>query len=337
MRAAVYTSGGEARDVLTLRDIPTPEPSSGEVLVALEYSGINPTDVRTRSAASPVRPGDVRVPHQDGAGHVERVGHGVDSALVGRAVWVFHAAHERLHGTAAEYVCLPRSQIVLLPEGVDTLLGATLGIPCLTAHLCAFDTVRPPGRTDTETVLVTGGAGAVGAATVQLLRRSGARVIATASTEEKASAALLAGAHEVIRYRGGAVAERIRAVAPEGIDRVVDVALAENLPTYVDALAPGAVVVAYAGGATTPEIPMRELMRRNATLRFVHVYGAAPDRLAAAVEDVSAALAEGAIEPVATTVLPLDRIIEAHEAVESGPFGRVLLDVRRSPGLTPPV
>lgn len=327
MRAAVYTSGGEARDVLTLRDIPTPEPSSGEVLVALRYSGINPTDVRTRAAASPTRPGDVRVPHQDGAGYVERVGDGVDSALVGRAVWVFHAAHERLHGTAAEYVCLPLSQVVPLPEGVDTLVGATLGIPYLTAHLCAFDTVRSSVGSAPETVLVTGGAGAVGAATVQLLRWSGARVVATASTEEKARAARLAGAHEVIRYRDEAVAERIRAVSPGGVDRVVDVALAENLPSYVDALAPGAVVVAYAGGATTPEIPVREFMRRNATLRFVHVYGAAPDRLAAAVADVSAALSEGAIAPVATTVLPLGRIVEAHEVVESGPFGRVLIDV----------
>jgi NADPH2:quinone reductase len=219
-------------------------------------------------------------------------------------------------------------RVVPLHAGADLTIGACLGVPYLTAHLCAFDAAVgacTDGRE--QTALVTGGAGAVGAAAVQLLRWSGARVIATVSTEEKAVAAVSAGAEHVIRYRDEDVAGRLQQLAPEGLGRVVDVALAANLDAYAESLAHGAVVAAYAGGSTRPEVPMRAFMRRNAGLKFVHVYGADPRRLEAAIRDVSDALADGALAPVATTVLPLDRIVEAHELLESGPFGRVLLDI----------
>jgi NADPH2:quinone reductase len=328
MLAATHTVGGPAREVLDVREVLAPDPGPGEVRVAVHYSGINPTDVRSRADAKPLTDGSFRIPHQDGAGTVDRVGQGVDASLVGREVWVFHAAHGRLHGTAAEYVCLPVEQVVVLPDGVGPLVGATLGVPALTAHLCAFEGPASQwagGRP--RTALVTGGAGAVGAAAVQLLRWAGAYVIATASTAQKADAARAAGAHEVIRYREEPVAQRLAQLAPDGLDRVVDVSLASNLPTYADVLAPGAVVVAYAGGSTTPSIPMRAFMRRNATLRFVHVYGTPEVRLRPAIEDVTAALAEGVLVPVATQVLQLERIAEAHQAVEAGPFGRVLLEL----------
>lgn len=331
MRAAVFTVGGPARDVLEVREVPRPEPGHGEVRVAIALTGINPTDVRARADAGPVGPGEYRIPHQDGSGLVDAIGPGVEGLEVGSRVWVFHAAHGRPHGAAAEYVCLPREQVVVIPDGVDLAVGACLGVSYLTAHLCAFDReARPREGGDQGWALVTGGAGAVGAAAVQLLRWSGARVIATASTEKKALAARQAGAEAVIRYRDEPVAERLAEIAPEGIARVVDVALASNLAHYAAALAPGAVVAAYAGGSTRPELPMRELMRRNATLRFVHVYGAPDPRLHVAIADITAALEDGAIAPVATQVLPLDRIAEAHEAVEAGPFGRVLVSVRGS-------
>jgi len=326
MLAAVHRVGGPAREVLEVREVPRPSPGPGEVLDALSHSGINPTDVRARAEAVAVTAGEFRIPHQDGAGIITDVGLGVDRARIGQLVWVFHAAHQRLHGTAAQYVSLPSAQAVDLPPGVDPLLGATLGIPVLTAHLCAFDVAgsdRLPALP--QTALVTGGAGAVGAAAIQLLRWAGVRVIATVSTDRKAEAAFAAGAHEVIRYRDEPVAQRLAQLAPEGLDRVVDVALAQNLSTYVDALAPGAVVVAYAGGSTSPVLPMRAFMHRNATLRFVHVYGTPTQRLAVAIEDVTVALSDGVLTPVSTDVHPLDRIVDAHETVEAGQFGRVVI------------
>jgi len=333
MRAAVHRAGGPAAAVLTVEEVERPEPGIGEVRVAIHYSGINPTDVRARGETSAAPSGTFRIPHQDGSGFVDAVGPGVDEGLLGRAVWVYHAALGRTSGTAAEWVSLPVSRVVALPERVDLRTGACLGVPALTAHLCAFDAeVRMRGNVRDGAVLVTGGAGAVGSAAVQLLRWAGALVIATASTEEKAFAARAAGAAHVIRYREEDVSAELAAIVPEGLRRVVDVALARNLDTYADRLAPGAVVAAYAGGDTRPAVPMRAFMRRNASLRFVHVYGAEHDRLASAIRDVSAALADGALAPVATTVLPLERIAEAHELVEAGTFGRVLVELRPSTG-----
>lgn len=333
MRAAVHRVGGPAAAVLSVEEVERPEPGPGEARVAVHYSGINPTDVRARSQTTPTPSSTHRIPHQDGSGIVDAVGPGVDRRLLGRGVWVYHAALGRTSGTAAEWVCLPVGRVVPLLPGADLRAAACLGVPALTAHLCAFDEeVRMRGAGDGGTALVTGGAGAVGAAAVQLLCWSGARVIATASTDEKAAAARAAGAVHVIRYRDEDVSSALAQVAPEGLGRVVDVALARNLDAYADLLAPGAVVAAYAGGDTRPEVPMRAFMRRNASLRFVHVYGADHDRLAAAVRDVSAALVDGALAPVATTVLPLERIAEAHEMVEAGPFGRILIDVRSSSG-----
>lgn len=329
MRAVTYRVGGPAAEVLAVEEVDLPEPGPGEVRVALRYSGINPTDVRARAAAEKLSGQVFRTPHHDGSGIVDAVGSGVDEGLLGRPVWVFHAALGRPHGTAAEAVCLPADRMVPLPQDADPVVGACLGVPYLTAHLCAFDgevgasTARYVDRG--RHVLVTGGAGAVGAAAVQLLRWAGARVIATASTDRKAEAALAAGAEHVVRYRDEPVAQCLREIAPDGVVRVADVALAENLATYVEQLAPGAVVAAYAGGSTRPSIPMRSFMHRNASLRFVHVFGARPERLAAAIRDITAALEVGALAPVATRVLPIERVVEAHEAVESGAFGRVLI------------
>lgn len=334
MRAVTYRVGGPAAEVLAVEEVGLPVPGPGEVRVAIHYSGINPTDVRARAAADDLAGEGFRIPHQDGSGIVDAVGSGVDEGLLGRLAWVFHAALGQPHGTAAEAVCLPVDRVVPLPTDVDPIVGACLGVPYLTAHLCAFDgevgapTARHVDHGDN--VLVTGGAGAVGAAAVQLLRWAGARVIATASTDQKAEAALAAGAEHVVRYREEPVVQRLREIAPDGLTRVVDVALAENLSTYAEELAPGAVVAAYAGGATRPEVPMRAFMRRNASLRFVHVYGARPERLAAAVRDITAALEAGALAPVATRVLPIERVVEAHEAVESGAFGRVLIGLPSS-------
>lgn len=327
MRAVTYRLGGPAASVLTVEDVPRPDPGPGEVRVAVRFSGINPTDVRARTEG-PGRDEGPRIPHQDGSGIVDAAGPGVDVGLVGRPVWMFHAALGRSSGTAAEHVCLPVDRVVLLPEGADLLVGACLGVPYLTAHLCAFDgEVGAGGLPAGHHALVTGGAGAVGAAAVQLLRWAGARVVATASSQRKVEAARAAGAHDVVRYREEPVAERLGAIAPDGFSRVVDVAVAQNLDGYAEQLAPGAVVAAYAGGSTRPVVPMRPLMRRNASLRFVHVYGASSGRLAAAVRDVTAALQDGALAPVATTLLPLERVVEAHEAVEAGPFGRILLEL----------
>ena len=200
MRAAVYRADG----VLAVEDFDAPSPGAGEVRVRVTVSGVNPTDWKARASGV-----EFQVPDQDGAGVIESVGPGVDPARVGERVWIYFAAYQRPWGTAAQYSVVPAEQAV--PLGASDELGASLGIPALTAYHCLL----ADGPIEGATVLVAGGAGAVGHAAIELARWSGARVVATVSSDEKASLARSAGADAVVNYRSGDAVEEIRAAAPE--------------------------------------------------------------------------------------------------------------------------
>lgn len=322
MRAAIYTERGAARDVLRIVELPDPRPAAGEVRVRLRVSSVNPTDWKVRSVGGPI-PAPGQIPNQDGAGEIDAVGEGIDAARLGQRAWVFHAAAGRMNGTAAQHTCVPAGQAVPLPDAISFEQGAALGIPYITAHRCLF----ADGPIDGQVVLVTGGAGAVGNAAIQLARRAGAQVIATASSDEKARLATEAGAHAVLDYRAADFAAMLRAIAPGGANRVVDVALGANLGADIDVLAPGAIVVAYATDVADPVLPVRRLMTVNAVLRFVLVYGIGPAAIEAAVGDITAALREGALRPLPAHHFPLEEIAAAHEAVERHVVGKVLVDI----------
>jgi NADPH2:quinone reductase len=322
MRAAVYRRRGPAAEVLAVEEIDTPQPRPGEVRVRIAVSGVNPTDWKSRSGPGEVAHG-FQVPNQDGVGVIDAVGPGVDAARVGRRVWVYFAARQRQYGTAAEYTVVPAEQAVPLPDGVDPDLAASLGIPAMTAHRCLF----ADGPVDGRTVLVAGGAGAVGHFAVQLARDAGATVVTTVSSDEKAALAEAAGAHHVVNYRRGDAAEAIRAVAPDGVDRIVEVALATNLALDLAVAAPNAAVATYADEPTMPALPVRELMVRNLVLRFVLIYTVPPAALRQAVTDITAALRRGALTGLPTRRYPLAEIAAAHDAVEAGAVGKVLVDL----------
>lgn len=322
MQAAVYTERGSARDVLRIADIPDPQPGPGEVRVRLRVSGVNPTDWKSRSAGGPL-PASGQIPGQDGAGEIDGVGPGVDAARVGQRAWVYHAAAGRWNGTAAQYTCVPEHQAVPLPDGVSFAQGAGLGIPFITAHRCVFAGGPVAGRT----VMITGGAGAVGNAAIQLAALGGARVLATVSSEEKRRLATAAGAIHVLDYRAPDFAAAVRAIAPEGIDRIVDVAIAGNLAADLDVLAPHGAVVAYASDAPDPILPVRRLMAANARLEFVLVYNLTRAMLDQAVDEITDALRAGALRPLPELHFPLAEIAAAHEAVERHAPGKVLVDI----------
>ncbi|MDP9408207.1 MAG: NADPH:quinone reductase [Actinomycetota bacterium] len=319
MLAAVYRRPGGA-DVLSVEEVQTPEPGPGEVRVRLRVAGVNPTDWKSRTRTPPE---GFQVPGQDGAGEVDAVGPGVDPGRVGERVWVwFAAARGRRWGTAAQWTVVSARQAVPLPDGVPLELGAGLGIPAMTAHQCLF----VDGPLDGATVLVAGGAGAVGNAAVALAARAGARVVATASTPDKADLARAAGAHAVVDYRAPDAAEQVRRAAPDGVSRVVELALGANLALDLAVTAPRAVVSTYADDEVRG-LPVRDLMVANVTLRFVLVYGVADADLDAAVAGVSAAVADGALPALPPVRFPLARVGEAHDAVQSGVLGKVLLDL----------
>jgi NADPH2:quinone reductase len=340
VRAIEYSRTG-GPEVLTLVDRPVPDPGPGEVRVRIHRSGVNPTDWKSRAGTEPGTPVDPpQVPDQDGSGVVEAVGEGVEVAWVGLPVWVWEAAYERPSGgTAQEYAVVPVSHVVLLPDSASFDLGASLGVPFLTAHRCLTvtedgPTHLGPGTLQGRTVLVAGGAGAVGNAAIQLARWSDATVITTVSSPEKANLAARAGADHVLDYTRQDVAAEVLAIAPHGVNTVVEVAPAVNVSLDTAVLARHGSVAVYANdGGSKLEIPVRPSMVPNVRWQFVLVYNA-PDRWRArALEDVAAAVLDGAVRVGEEAGLPLhhyslEQAGEAHAAVEAGAVGKVLIDVR---------
>jgi NADPH:quinone reductase len=323
MKAALYDRHGTARDVLRVEEMDRPEPGPGEVRVKVEASGINPTDWKSRSGATP-RPMDgFQIPHHDGAGAIDAVGDGVDAARIGQRVWLWMAASGRRWGTAAEWTVVPEWMAVPLPQGASAELGASLGIPAVTAYRCLF----ADGPIEGKTVLVAGGAGAVGHFAIELAKRAGARVITTVSGPQKAELAEKAGADLVVNYREPGAADQISSFAGAGgVEHVVELALGANLELDLAVIArPDARIVCYAAEATDPAVPVRACMNANVIVRFVLVYGVPREALERAAKDITAALADGALTELPATKFPLDEIAAAHDAVEAGSVGKVLV------------
>src|SRR5262249_41852222 len=251
MRAAWYEKQGPAREVLIVGEMPDPLPAAGEVRVRIAASGINPGDIKKRQDAFSVgMPYPRVIPHSDGAGQVGHIGPGVSSEWIGRSVWCYGAQSYRPFGTAAEYTVVPVDQVAPLPANVSMEQGACLGIPGITAHRA----VHVAGPVSGHTVLVQGAAGAVGLCAVQLARFAGAHVIGTVRSASDESTAQLAGAHEVLRSDPNLPA-RVKALAPEGVDHIVEVAFGANIEADVELLKMGGSIASYATNAPTPQIP----------------------------------------------------------------------------------
>ncbi|MBO4240102.1 NADPH:quinone reductase [Pseudonocardia sp. ICBG1034] len=329
VKAAGYSREGTARDVLTVGEIDTPEPGPGQVRVRVRISAVNPTDTKTRDGTTS-RPFDgVRVPHQDGVGEIDAVGEGVDPSRVGQRVWTWLAspggaggAALAEWGTCAQYTVLPAEQATVLPDGAPDDLGACLGVPAMTAYHCLFADGPVAGRT----VLVTGGAGAVGHYGIQLARWAGATVVTTVSGPEKAELARAAGAHHVVNYRDGDPGAAILDAAGP-VDRIVEVSLAQNLAQDLAVLRNGGAVVSYAATPQDPSIPVRALMGANAVLRFALLYTVPRPVLADAAHGLGVAAAHGALTPLPVTRFGIDDVVAAHEAVEAGTTGKVVVDL----------
>jgi len=325
MRAAWYERNGPAAEVLKLGELPVPEPGPGEVRVRVITSGLNPTDVKARAGSRPMGYPRV-VPHQDGAGVIDKVGAGVPASRVGERVWLYIVQWQRAWGTAAEYTVVPARLAVTLPANTSFAEGACLGIPAVTAHRCLF----ADGPLGGQTVLVTGGAGAVGHYAVQLAKWAGARVIATVSSAEKAKLAALAGADHTVNYRAGDTAAEILALTGgTGVDRIVDVDFGANLPVSVKVLKTNGTIATYASmGEPEPKLPFYALMAKNATIRAVLLYTMPERAKDEAARDVAHLVETGRLVHVIGARFPLERIVEAHQAQESGKVtGNIVVDV----------
>ena len=315
MHAAWYETFGPAAEVLKLGEMDDPEPGSGEVRVKIAASSVNPVDFKTRGG---MRGKDLDrriIPNCDGAGVIDKVGAGVDRSRIGQRVWVYFAAAPLGLGTAAEYTTVPETQAVALPDNVGFAEATTLAIPGMTAHRCLL----ADGPVDGMTVLVTGGAGAVGSFATQLAKDAGATVIATVSGDEKAQYAKEAGADHTVNYKTEDVVARIKELTDgAGVDRIVEVELGGNLPNSLAVIKTNGTIATYASEAeSNPVVPVYGLVFRNLNLRAVGLFRAPTEALRRAAEDLTRLAATGKVKfPVAAT-FPLDSIVAAHEAGES--------------------
>jgi NADPH:quinone reductase len=336
MRAIIYSRSGPS-SVLELTDREPSTPGPDEVRVRVAVSGVNPTDWKARSGSRPVEFAEV-VPNQDGAGIVDAVGSAVEGLKIGDRVWLFLAAHQRPTGTAQELTVVPASRVVRLPDGIGFDVAASLGVPAMTAHRALtvheFGPARlAPGALDGRVVLVQGGAGAVGHAAIQLAVWAGATVIATVSNDEKAALARAAGAHHVLQYPDAELAARVRSIAPNGVDHVVEVALAQNAALDVAVLANHGSIAYYANNNGDEfTAPVMASFAKNGRWQGLLLYTVGQEALAVAASDITAALEAGAL-PVGAeaglplTWFPLEETASAHDAVEGGVTGKVLISV----------
>src|SRR5215469_8497827 len=312
MKAAWYEKQGAARDVLVVGEMPNPVPEKGEVRIRIAASGINPGDIKKRENAFGYgMPYPRVIPHSDGAGRIDQIGKGVSAEWMGRSVWCYGAQSYRPFGTAAEFTVVPVDQIATLPEKVSMEQGACLGIPGITAHRA----VHVGGRVTGRTVLVQGAAGAVGLCAVALARYAGAHVIGTERSTSDQQTALRAGAHEVV-LSDKELTARVRALAPEGVDHIVEVAFGANIETDVELLKQGGSIASYATDKPAPNIPFWQMVFKNIRVFFLGSDDFPKEAKIQAAKDLNAALETGWSGFEIGERIPLADIARAHENVE---------------------
>ncbi len=330
MRAAWYERTGPPHEVLTVGELPAPEPGPGEVLVRLSSSGINPSDFKQRAGwRAEGLPFPRIVPHSDGGGVIEAAGPGVNPFREGQRVWLYNTQRGRPWGTAADCVAVPEAQAVPLPDGVGFDIAACLGVPASTAHFA----ILSDGPVADRTILVAGAAGAVGHSAVQFAKWGGAQVIATVSSDTKAAHARAAGADHVVNYRTDPVAERVREITDgAGVDRIAEVDFGANLGIAIEVIKPNGVIASYSSTRVPePALPYYPLAYKGVTVRFVQAYLLPPSARTQAIRDITETLRSGDLRPAIAATFPLDRIADAHALAESGTaIGNVVLDLSAS-------
>jgi NADPH2:quinone reductase len=324
MKAAWYEKQGPARSVLVVGEMPDPIPAAGEVRIRIAASGINPGDVKKRSDAFGVgMPYPRVIPHSDGAGRVDQLGAGLPSEWMGRSVWCYGAQSYRPFGTAAEFTVVPVDHVARLPENVTMEQGACLGIPGITAHRA----VHVAGSVNGRTVLVQGAAGSVGACAVQLARFAGARVIGTVRSASDEATAKNAGAHDVL-VGDKELTSRVKALAPDGIDHIVEVAFGANIEADVELLKQGGSIASYATDNATPKIPFWQMVFKNIRVFLLGSDDFPKESKLQAARDLDAALEAGWKGFEIAERIPLADIARAHELVEHPVLrGRVVVVV----------
>jgi NADPH:quinone reductase len=322
LRAVWYDRQGPAAEVLQAGELPAPEPGPAEVRVRVTRSGVNPGDTKKRHGwLGSSMPFPRVIPHSDGAGVVESAGRNVDPARVGRRAWMYGAQSYRPFGTAAQLTVVPEEQAVDLPDEVSEDLGACLGIPGITAHRAVFG----DGPVRGQTVLVQGVLGGVGSLAAQLARWGGATVIST--VRRRGNLGQVPAWGQAVALDEPDPARAIRALAPGGVNRIIEVAFSDNVDLDAAVAANQAVIAAYATRQDRSGFAFWPMLFDNITIRLLGSddFPAAAKQQAAA--DLTAAARAGALSVTVDALLPLEQAAQAHDRVDQSARGRVLLTI----------
>ena len=327
MKVARYNTFGSAETVLEITEIADPTINDEEVLVRINTSGINPSDVKKRAGAFPdlLDEGFV-IPHSDGAGIIVDVGAGVSKDRIGQRVWIYQAQYARNFGTAAELISIDARRAVALSEKASFEVGACLGIPAMTAHRCVY----ADGPVTGKWVLITGGAGRVGYYAIQWAKLSGAKVVTTTSNDQDKAMCMELGVDAVVNHCDDKWAsDALRASDGEKFDRVIDVEFGVNLSEILNTVKTGATIVTYSSAKNpTPELPFLRVMYMDLTLRFVIVYAMPEEAKQEAIKDINNAIENGELQHRVMRDFPLEDIQKGHQLIESGKArGCVLLNL----------
>ena len=326
MKAVWYESIGEAEQVLNYGDLEDPQINDGEVLVKLNTSGVNPSDVKIRAGARGELQFPRIIPHSDGGGIIVEVGEEVSEDRIGERVWIWNGAFGRAFGTCAELIVLPSSQAVAMPENVSFETAACLGIPASTAYYGIF----ADGPVKDQTILITGGAGAVGYLGIQLAKWSGAHVISTVSGDDKATVAEAAGADLVVNYKTDNVIKAVNDFTKgHGVDRILEVEFGGNLSVSEHVIKNNGVIAAY-GSVTeaNPSVPFYNLMFKSVKLNTYLIYIVADSDRANINQGINAALSDNALTPIIAKSFQLSETVNAHQSVEEGSvIGNVVITI----------
>ena len=317
MKAAWYNSFGPAEEVLKIGEFDTPEPRPGEVKIRIYASGVNPSDTKKRLGANPALLDDGPViPNSDGAGEIISVGEGISSSRIGERVWVYNAQYGRQLGTSAEYVCLPSVYAIILPDTADYSAGAMMGIPAMTAHRCVFS----DGAVDSQTLLITGGAGRVGYYAIQWAKQNGSTVIATASSDASREQCVNAGADLIVGHPSDdSVGEIMDFTNGKKIDRIIEGDFGANLLPVLDVLKTSGTIATYSSMADmNPSIPFIRMMFMDITIRMVLVYAMPDEAKKHAAKDITSALSKNTFHNRVAQEYSIDNISDAHKMIESG-------------------
>jgi NADPH:quinone reductase len=322
--ASWYDRQGRATDVLQVGELPDPQPGPDEVRVRIAVSGVNPGDTKKRRGwlGSPMAFPRI-IPHSDGAGVVDAVGADIARDRIGERVWVYGAQSYRPFGTAAQLTVIPDPQAVPLPTQVSNDVGACLGIPGIAAHRAVFSDGSVAGKR----VLVQGVLGGVSSLAAQLARWDGATVIGTVLHSNDLDHVDDSVVNHAVALDQPNAAARVREYAPDGVERIVEVALSDNGDLDAAVVANNAVIATYASRADRPALPFWPLLFANVTLRLLGGDDFPPEAKQRAARDLTIAAAEGALKIQVGDRYPLAKIAEAHDRVDAGGRGRVVVTI----------